>query len=241
MPLSIERILDHQVRLWHILSELDHETGSEAPAPLRPVFTLSRQLGCDHDVIARGLAARLGLQVHGRSLIDAVARDEGLKQRVAESLDERTRSELDIWVESLLDRRLFSHDVFHMALVRVVRTLANHGGMVFIGRGANLILEGTDCLRIRIIASRDTRVAKVARFLRVDAKTAIRMIDESDRKRTAFIRKLFRADWSDPEAYDIVLNTDLLKPVRLVDVIIETARARGLFTDTPSATTAAQA
>ncbi len=241
MPVSIERILGHQMRLWQILEDLRRETGPDAPAPRRPVITLSRQLGSDHDEVARGLATRLGLQVHGRSLIEAVARDEGLERRVAESLDERTRNELDIWVESLLDRRLFSHDVFHAALVKVVRGLASHGGVIFVGRGANFILEETDCLRVRVIASLETRIERVAGDRGVDVDEAARLIDESDGERAAFVRKLFHADWNDPEGYDLVLNTDRQAPELLVDVVVEAGRARGLFAADAGAEAAARA
>lgn len=230
MPHSIERILDKQMRLWQIHRDLLHETADSDPAPVRrPVVTISRQLGSCHGEIARGLAARFGLQVHGRSLIDAVARDKGLERRVVESLDERTRSEVDIWVSGILNRRLFSHDEFHLALVKTVRSLASHGGVIFVGRGANWILEGTECLRIRVIASRETRLRTVMRDLDVDAVEGRRLMDESDHERAAFVRRLFDADWSDPRAYDLVLNTDHVAPARLVDVAAEAVLARGMI------------
>lgn len=230
MPTSIERILDKQMRLWQLHRDLLAETErGEPPPPPRPVVTVSRQLGTCHGELARGIAARLGLQVHGRSLIEAVARDRGLEKRVVEALDERTRSEMDVWVTGLLRRRLFSHHEFHVALARVVRSLAALGGVVFVGRGANWILADTPCLRVRVIASRERRLRSLMERLDVDRQEAERLIDESDRDREAFVRRLFRADWDDPRAYDLILNTDHLRPDALVDVVIEAMAARGLF------------
>lgn len=230
MPTSIERILDKQMRLWQLHRDLLRETDrGEPPPPPRPVITLSRQLGTCHGELAQGLALRLGLQVHGRSLIEAVARDKGLEKRVVEALDEKTRSETELWVRGLLRRRLFSHDEFHVALARVVRSLAALGGVVFVGRGANWILADTPCLRVRVIASPERRLQSVMERLDVDAVEARRLIDESDHDRAAFIRRLFEADWDDPRAYDLVLNTDHLPPDRLVDVVTEAVAARGLF------------
>lgn len=229
MPTPVHRILDEQIRLWHqhrrILEQPDR---AEPPPSPRPVVTISRQLGTSHGELANGLAERLGLTVHDRTLIEAIAGDRGLEQHVVDALDERTRSEIDLWVGGLLRRRLFSHDEFHVSLARVVRDLAVLGGAVFVGRGANFILADTDCLRVRVVGSPAGRVRTLQGRLDVDRDEAVALMAESDQERGAFIRRLFREDWDSPRNYDLVLNTDHLPAERLVDVTVEAMRVRGL-------------
>jgi cytidylate kinase len=228
-PTTIERIIDKQVRMWEMNRELLAATRGGDDGRRRPVVTVSRQLGSCHGELAQGLADRLGLQVHGRDIIDEIAADKGLERRIVEALDERTRSEMNIWMSGLLNRRLFSHDEFAMALAKTVKALASMGGVVLVGRGANWILDEAECMRVRVIAPMDRRVANIAGTEGVTAAEAAAMIAVSDEERSAFVRRIFDADWEDPLAYDLVLNTDYMDLDRAVEVVAVGMAAKGMF------------
>jgi len=228
-PSTIERIIDKQVRVWEMNRELLDATRGGDGDWRRPVVTVSRQMGSCHGELARGLANRLGLQVHGRTIIDEIAADKGLERRIVEALDERTRSEMKIWMSGLLNRRLFSHDEFAMALAKTVKALASMGGVVLVGRGANWILDAADCMRVRVIAPMDRRVANIVREEGVTAAEAAEMIAVSDEERTAFVRRIFDADWEDPLAYDLVINTDDMDLDRMVEMVVAGMAAKGMF------------
>ena len=228
-PTTIERIIDKQVRVWEMSRELLVESRGGDGGRRRPVVTVSRQLGSCHGELARGLADRLGLQIHGRDIIDEIAADKGLERRLVEVLDERTRSEMKIWMSGLLNRRLFSHDEFAMALAKTVKAIASLGGVVLVGRGANWILDESECMRVRVVAPMDRRVANIVREEGVGADEAAEMIAESDEERAAFVRRIFHADWEDPLAYDMVLNTDYMDLDRVVEVVTAGMAAKGMF------------
>lgn len=228
-PQTIHKIIDKQIRVWEMNRDLLVGTDDGSEVHRRPVVTVSRQMGSCHGELAAGLANRLGLQVHGGTLIDEIARDKGLERRIVEALDERTRSEMKIWVSGLLNRRLFSNDEFAFALAKTVKTLAALGGVVFVGRGANWILDAAECMRVRVIASMENRVARVAREQNVDAVEAERLVRESDAVRTAFIRRNFDADWNDAGAFDLVVNTDYIDTERIVELVVSAMAAKGMF------------
>jgi cytidylate kinase len=228
-PQSIERIIAKQIRQWHLHQELMKLDAAEDVRPPRPVITISRELGSGGMDLALSLSRRLEFQIHGKSLIDQIAQDKGLEQKVVEQLDERTRSEVDMWVESLLKRRLFSQSAFHLSVAKAVKTLASLGGVIILGRGAHAILGGDNTLRVRVVAPADVRIARVMEREGVDEAQARQMIATSDSERAEFHRKLYGVVPNDPYQYDLVLNTERMRGDRAVSMVLAAMEARGLF------------
>jgi cytidylate kinase len=46
------------------------------------------------------------------------------------------------------------------------------------------------------------------------------MLDETDRRREAYVRKLFNADPHEPSNYDLVINTDRLSPGDVLELVL---------------------
>lgn len=217
---NIEELIQRQFRQWELYRKMRRDPDRDEPPPPRPVITISRELGAGARVLAHELAQRLDLQIHGISLIDQIARDKNLERRFVDQLDENTCSRIDLWVQGILNRRLFMHDEYHLALAKTVRMLSANGGVVIIGRGANVILSDTASLRIRVTAGMPTRIANVMRYEKVDAATAEGLIADSDRNRRAFMQTAFQIDPDDPRQYDLSLNTDRFEPSLLVIVVM---------------------
>jgi cytidylate kinase len=230
MPsIPTEKLILRQIHQWNRYREL--LATAERPEELqpRPIITISRERGAGARELARSLADRLDLEIHGVSIIDEIARDERLERKVVESLDERIRSQIDMWVAGVLKQRIFLRDNYHVALARAVRTLASHGGVVFLGRGANLILAEACSLRILMVASLEVRIQNVMRYEGIDEATARGQVEKADRERRAFIEKLFHVDPNACHHYDLVLNTEHYDRDRLVDVALAALEARGTF------------
>jgi len=217
---NIEELIQRQFRQWELYREMRRDPDRDKPLPPRPVITISRELGAGARALAHDLAQRLDLQIHGISLIDQIARDKNLERRFVDQLDENTCSRIDLWVQGILNRRLFMHDEYHLALAKAVRMLSANGGVVIIGRGANVILSDTASLRIRVTAGMPTRIANVMRYEKVGAATAEGLIAGSDRNRRAFMQTAFQIDPDDPRQYDLSLNTDRFDPSLLVIVVM---------------------
>lgn len=230
MPgIPIEKLIQRQIHQWSRYRQLLATAPQAKALPPRPTITISRELGAGARELAAALASRLDLEVHGTGIIDRIAQDERLAREVVDALDERVRSQIDLWVEGVLKQRIFLRDNYHVALVRTVQTLAAHGGVLLIGRGANFILGEKASLRVLLVASAARRIANVARYEGVDEQEAARQVERADQERTAFIRKLFRAEPNDPCHYDLVLCTDRFPLPRLVEVVMTALEVRGVF------------
>ena len=220
LPIT-EKLIQRQINHWNRLREfLQEDPSPQVPPSPGPVVTISRLVGSGGRTLAEALADRLGLELHDQSLIERIAEDKKLENSLLSQLDENAISQADLWVRGVLNRRIFLRDQFHGALVQTVTRLAVRGGVVFLGRGANLILREKATLRVRVIASRENRLDRLRRRLEISRAEARAILIETERKREEFIRKVFKEDPGLPENFDLTINTDRLDSEAAVEIIL---------------------
>lgn len=214
-----EKLIQRQINHWNRFREfLKDEDPSDNARP-GPIITISRLAGSGGRTLAVGLAERLQLSLHGQNLVDRIARDRNLEKSVVEQLDETAVSQADLWIKGVLNRRIFLKDEYHTSLVKVVTRLAAVGNAVFLGRGAHLILGENATLRIRVVASRETRLSRITERTALSRTEADALLEETDSNRADFIRKMFKADPNDPANFDLVLNSDRMKPECMLETV----------------------
>ena len=201
---AIHQIIEEQVRRWEILRKEKPEV-----KPL-PVVTLSREPGSGGNLVAQAIADCLGLDLFHQDLITAMAENADASTRVIRTLDERSLSMIEDWVEAAISERHLWPDDFLRVLMKVIGALGRHGHAVVIGRGANFVLPPKNRFRVRVIAPLDLRIKRVAETYGIPKKDAERRVLQTESDRRAFIRKYFHSDIADPINYDMVLNTGTL-------------------------------
>lgn len=215
-----ERLIQRQLNHWNRIRTLLKEREESAPAVRRPVITVSRLAASGGRSLATALAGRLDLELQDHSLITAIARDRELEASLVAQLDERTVSQARLWVQGVLQGRLFLRDDFHQALVRVIGELAARGGVVFLGRGANLVLGERADLRVRLVGSERRRAARLREREALGEAESRQVLDETDARRARFVREVFHTEPGSPENYDLVLNSDRLDEEAMVDHVL---------------------
>lgn len=215
-----ERLIQRQLNHWNRLRTLLQEQPAPHPPRRRPVVTVSRLAASGGRSLATALARRLDLELQDHSLITAIARDRELEASLVAQLDERTVSQTRLWVQGLLQGRLFLRDDFHQALVRVIGELAARGGVVFLGRGANLVLGERADLRVRVVGSARRRAERLRERTGLAADEAERVLLATDLRRARFVREVFHAEPGSPEGYDLVLNSDRLDEETMIDHVL---------------------
>lgn len=92
-----------------------------------------------------------------------------------------------------------------------------------------MILSGyPGAVHIRVTASEESRVRTVAKRYRITEDEAREVLTIGDRKHKRFVQNLFSKDVSDPENFDMILNTDRLSVDECIDAIIELSRKHDL-------------
>lgn len=202
---SIQQIIEEQVQKWNIMRTKKREEKADIP-----VITISREAGSGGQLVAKGIAKRLGFDLFHREVIQKMAESAQVNSRLLETLDEKGLSMLEDWVSSLVHERHLWPDQYLQHLMKVIATIGRHGRAIIVGRGANFVLPPEKRFRVRIVAPQELRVQNVARDLDIPVDEAKRRVIRTNSDRRAFIRKYFNADISDPINYDLVINTETL-------------------------------
>jgi cytidylate kinase len=124
-------------------------------------------------------------------------------------------------VQQLDDRALAD------AVKSVIRSLAERGGYVILGRGAQAVLAGRDDVcSILLVGDERDRLQRVMRSQGVDEKAARARMERTDGERRGYVRRFHHVDIADPTLYDVVVNTSRLGLERAARVAIGAARIK---------------
>ncbi len=231
---DIHRIVNKQVNRWNVEREIldrrhiEEEAGRAVrPSEQRPVVTISRQRGCRGKELGKIVSHELRYGLFDREIIEYIAEHASVRREVIESLDEKDRSDLELWIDGILSGRIVDHDDYIRNLSKLVKTTALQGGVVILGRGANYFLSQTSAYRVRIIAPLSKRIENLISQEGMTEKQARDEIERVDRNRAEFVKRYFQKDIDDSLAYDITINLGSHSLDGAVKIILSALRAKG--------------
>ena len=199
------------------------------------MITISNRYGCGAIAIAHLAAERLGYAyvddqlpvVVAKRLMTSAAAVESA-ENAGKSMSERMLLALESGTPELRGQPAASFDEECLREVQeAVREYASRGNAVIVGRGANAILgRRPDVVRVFMHAPRDWRVHHIMEGHRVDERTAAAEVDRIDRARSEYMRLYYGVTWTDPENYDLCLDTSTFGREGCADVIVRAVEAR---------------
>jgi len=171
------------------------------------VLTLSRHLGAGETGFAPTLAARTGLRVYDRELLEQEASRLGVTEAELEKVDEQPAGIFQRFRPGSLHQRYFE------ALGRLMSELAAEGEVLLVGRGGSRFLRDLPrAFHVRLVASPSVRLRRVMEYRWLAEGPARKLIAESDAHRHRFYEDYFGSDWTDPLEYDVTVNSGRLGP-----------------------------
>ena len=116
-------------------------------------------------------------------------------------------------------------DKYIDAVQKVVTEMAEGGNVVFVGRGAYVILrDSPNVLRVGIEARLEDRISTIMQRERLSHDEVIR---ERDKARGFFFKKFFNLDYpDDPLLFHFVINTSDMDQDYAVNLIVEACKAQ---------------
>jgi cytidylate kinase len=177
-----------------------------ANGPL-PVITISREMGSGGKSTANLIASYLGhpWTVYDHDLIDKIAKNKALEEKLANSLDPKRLPLADIIIAKTFGKRYPHLSGYHRHLIRTMTLIGLKGYTIILGRGANFLFP--QALNIRMICHLEQRIIWQMTYENISRNEAIRRIDESDKERKKFIETLFNHNCSRAYHYDMVIRT----------------------------------
>ncbi len=210
---KIRSMVDEQCHLWA------QQPAVSADGSPRPVVTISRQPGTNGRAVVMRLAESRKLQIFGSNILDQVARNSQTSRQAVATLDERGHGFVDNLLASLPGSGGLTDQEYIKHLAEILMTIAQHGDAVILGRAASFMMPPGRALRVRFVASLETRLAHVMAEFGVSEAEARRSIASVERNRRRFVRLYFDTDIADPAHYDLVINDDQVGVERAVDII----------------------
>jgi len=126
-------------------------------------------------------------------------------------------------------------DVAHTEVA--IRTLADRGGAVILGRAAVFVLKDrTDVFHVRLDGDVQARCRAAMEHEHLEYKAAAKMQQDTDQARRAYIAHFYprAGNWDDPRHYHLVLDSTAISLGACVDLIVR--GAQDLFSRSESAT-----
>jgi cytidylate kinase len=200
-----------------------------------PAVTISASYGAGGSVVARTVAQRLGFAMLDRAISAQVAEklqvtvDEAADASMKRSFAERFFGVLapmaggvigdpDGTLEAALP--VSEAELFREQAENIIRAALPAGAVVLGRAGAAALRSEPDVLRVRLFGAKAARVKRAARLEGVDEHVAGKRLDEVDRARAHYVKRLYNCDIDDPALYHVQLDTVALNLDACADMIV---------------------
>jgi len=199
----------------------------EAPGmPLGLTIAISREAGSRGGTIAKRAGEKLGWDVYSQEMLEYGAQNGTFRQELFDKLGLDAHKWIDDHLKRLIEERNLRSYPNILEMAQLVLTLAAHGNVIVLGRGAGFLLPSRSTLHVRLIAPLADRVAYMSQWLRLTEEEAADQVRKRDHRRTDFLATHFHRKPNDVHLYDMLLNTSLMGEERSADVIAAAAKAK---------------
>ena len=188
---------------------------------------ISRETGSGAGTIGRLVGTELGWKVFDHELLDAIAGRMELPIDEVRPFDELAPSVVQDWILPLREEHYAPQEAYLDHLAKLVEAIGRSGESIIIGRGAGSLLPRLETLSVRIVAPLKARAVRLAERMGVSVRTARRAAIDLDRRRSHFVRTMYRIDANDPHNYDLVLDSESLGPPIVAEILVRAIRAGG--------------
>lgn len=204
----------------------------------RLIINVGRQFGSGGKLVALALGKKLGIPVYDQELISKAAEQSGFsKELFAKSDEKRNLLALSSFIVDVgrfgsADNYVSDNQLF-VIQSNVIRSLADKGSAIFIGRCADYILRDRPCLDVFISASDEVRIKRVAERMGITPEQAESLMQKKDRTRETYYNYFTFGNWGVASNYDLCVDSSVLGIDGTADMIIDFCHRAKLIDDLP--------
>jgi cytidylate kinase len=227
---EVEKLVNRQINLSNARIKALREGKINGHLYAYRVIAIEPDTGSLTKEIANTLAELIRWQVFDDEIVRHIARNAHVKEKIVREMDEKSRSILQEEIEQFL-RLLMKEDNFgefeyHQALLKTLVRVESKGEAILVGHGCAFAFDDPFILRVRITASLSKRAERLCERMKEPADIARKHILEKDKRAREFVQFHFGRDRDDISSYDLILNTDNLSVMKVVDAIVATMRSK---------------
>ncbi|MDD9304882.1 MAG: cytidylate kinase-like family protein [Desulfobacter sp.] len=184
---------------------------------------LSRGIGAGALEVADILSKRTGYPVIDKELIEHMAKDSSLTEKIIKFFDERFPGEMNELLVALSIEKKFLKNDYVKQLAKTVTALSHTEPTIFVGRGTHLILPRHIILSVQLVCSRKHRIEKLADMLGIDKGEAERRLNIIDEEHHEFFKAVYLREKTSSDEFDLIINMDHIKSVHQIAQVIASA------------------
>lgn len=199
------------------------------PPLIRPMglsLAISREAGGRGGSIARRVGEELGWQCFDADAFEFLIQDDSARNDLLSGLPDSAKEWANVTLAGLTQNQPLELDADVVEVVRLMLTLAARGEVVLVGRGAGFVLPPATTLHVRVVSSREQRMAYISEWLRMTPDEALAELEARDHNRLRFLKALGVQDPYDPTLFDLMINSDRLGDEVAAGLIVQAVRAR---------------
>jgi cytidylate kinase len=186
-----------------------------------PCITISREFGCQAFPLAAELAHRLGesWSVIDRDILGEVAKASGFSiDQIEKSRD--TPAVLKAIFAMFLDSSRAEETELSTHLRQAICKFAAAGNCIIVGGGGVVSArEMKNMFHLRLVAPLEFRIEKIMKTRDMDRAQATDFVDQHQKQRNNFVKRVAGSRLDDPLLYHMVLNNSLLKPEQMAAIV----------------------
>ncbi|MDE7323962.1 MAG: cytidylate kinase-like family protein [Lachnospiraceae bacterium] len=197
------------------------------------IITISRETGSGGHTVGRLLAEKLGYDFYDKEIVASVAGGMGIDEKLilenGENMSDQDYIDMKSGFVPHYRKSEVPYEEIKEAQDKVIRSIAEKGNCVIVGRGADYILrECDDVLHVFIHASIEHRVRRVQRHEGVTGQEERirRELEQKDRSRATYYRYFTQKEWGKVENYTLALDSGTFTKTQCAELIIRAVEMR---------------
>lgn len=198
------------------------------------IINVGRQFGSGGRLVALALGRKLGIPVYDQELIAKAAEQSGFSKELFANSDEKrnllalSSFIVDVGRFGSADNYMSDNQLF-VIQSNVIRSLADKGPAIFIGRCSDYILRDRKCLDVFVTATDEVRIKRIAERMNISPEQADSLMRKKDRTRETYYNYYTFGNWGVASNYDLCVDSSVLGIEGTADMIIDFCRRAGLL------------
>lgn len=191
------------------------------------IITISRQFGSGGHEVGMKLAKKLGIKFYDKELVDLLAKDGKYDVDFIEANEEKCSPPMCPIMPGFAMPVFYQDlpsDLIYKGQSKLIRSLAERGACVVVGRCADYILRNMNPVNCFIYGSLDERIKRkmsmVPAGLDFTREEIKKRIIDVDKKRAKYYEFYADRKWGKMEDYDLCVNTDKVGVDGAVETIL---------------------
>ena len=199
------------------------------------IITIGRQYGSGGRELGEKLAQKLGYKFYDQELVEMAAEKSNMHASILHQADEKASKSLLYSIVTSMDSRFLNpyydlpiNDKLFIEQSNIIKSLAEEGNCVIVGRCADYVIESSKMKSIDlfIYASMEHRIERIAEKYELSADKAKDKIKKIEKGRKAYYNYYSNKEWGNISNYDLCISTSHISIDDAVDVVFDFIKKR---------------